>query len=158
MIDAVLSLHTNPFACGIAKFNQALAQRLGVPCDALDALQAHKYRYPLVSVKWAELQSTAWCRRFPTGRFALLWHDAGDPALTTRAAEVHYATEMGCPSTIEGDPTRGTLDVLCFGMAHKFQAPHFERLRDLLARTDPNYTVSLSTACLLYTSPSPRDA
>src|SRR6185503_12614569 len=52
VIDAVLSYHLNPNTCGVAKFNHALAKRLGVPCEQI----AHgRSTAPLVSVKMQEI-------------------------------------------------------------------------------------------------------
>ena len=48
MIDAVLGLHTNPATCGVAKFNQLLAAKLGVPFLPLGSMA--RYMFPLVSL------------------------------------------------------------------------------------------------------------
>mgnify|MGYP001573829692 CR=1 FL=1 len=144
MIDAVLTYHMNPFACGVAKFNLALAKRLGVPCAPLGTRATH----PLISIKTSEI-GLAWGAVLPLiTDFDLLLHDR--PADTTplyRASRVFYADELGCPSTLEGNPMRGALNVLLFGMAHKIHVhtTHIERLRDLLNRASPDYTVSVST-------------
>lgn len=145
MIDAVLSYHLNPFTCGVAKFNQQLAQRLGVPIMGLGS----DSRYPLVSVKPSEIPGMT--RMF--GRcssYDLLLHDrtvSPDSAFIKTARRVFYADELGCPSTLEGNPTRSSTNVLLFGMAHKIDTHtvYVERLRDLLQRQG-DYTVSVSTA------------
>lgn len=147
MIDAVLSYHTNPLTCGVAKFNHALARRLGVPCLGMD-YQNFEYRHPLISLKLSEVTGRA-SLRFNAKTYTLLLHDRqlqSPNTLMDDADQVFYADELGCPSTVHGDATRGTIDVLCFGMAHKFQQPHFERLKTLLDRMHgESYTVSLST-------------
>ena len=52
MIDAVLSFHTDPMSCGVAKFSRLLAERLGVPHEQLASTHA---REPIVSIKFQEL-------------------------------------------------------------------------------------------------------
>lgn len=162
MIDAVLSYHTNPLTCGVAKFNQQLAEKLGVPCLTIDK---HPVAHPLVSVKSDEnndwpLQAN-WYRTFD-----LFLHDrphglsswsvlqkanavyTATPGIAAYVRQVCGATptEAYCPSTLAGNPTRGTLNILTFGMAHKLQADRFRQLKALLERTEPHYTISASTA------------
>ena len=143
MIDAVLSYHLNPYTCGVAKFNQQLAQRLGVPCLPLDA----RCSSALVSMKVGEINPAA---TMPLVRpYDLLLHDRILPRghhLIKSARRVWYADELGCPSTIQGKPTRGSYRVLTFGMAHKLVLSHFERLKVQLDAEHPDYTISLSTA------------
>jgi hypothetical protein len=56
--------------------------------------------------------------------------------------------EAFAPSTIEGNPTRGTINVLTFGMAHKLGLHHerYLKLKALLDDAPTDYTVSVSTA------------
>lgn len=140
MIDAVLSYHTNPQTCGVAKFNQQLAQRLGVPCLPLtNQFVGHA----LVSIKASEV-GTGWEYEIPDG-CTLLLHDR--PTMPPRGARRwFYADEIGCPSTISGTAHRGTYRVLVFGMAHKLVLPYFESLKGLLDDEHPDYTIELSTA------------
>jgi len=51
-----------------------------------------------------------------------------------------------CPSTLEGDSTRGTYRVLTFGMAHKLAYSEFQNLKYTLDVAGLDYTVSMSTA------------
>lgn len=165
--DAVLSYHLNPATCGVAKFNQRLARELGVPCLDLDK---HPVCYPIVSVKSAEIDSgrgewpttALWYRRFD-----LFLHDAPRGlcanGAVTKAERVYAANpvvaqqtreqtgrqdiiEGWCPSTIQGNPHRGTINVLTFGMAHKIQTLRYAQLKALLDASGQNYTVSVSTA------------
>lgn len=162
VIDAVLSYHTNPLTCGVAKFNQQLAEKLGVPCLKIDK---HPVAHPIVSVKSAENQDwplqASWYRTY-----SVFLHDEPHGLCTwdvLRRARVVYAAtpaiaefvrvscgvtaiETGCPSTLQGNHTRGTLNILSYGMAHKLQVDRFRQLKGLLERTDPHYTISISTA------------
>jgi hypothetical protein len=147
VIDCVYSYHGHPLSCGVTKFNVQLAQKLGVPhVVGLADLDA---KYPLLSIKWSEISPRDqkglrfWCA---TNRYQLLWHDEGDAGLSAAADSLQHASVLGCPATIQGDATRGTIDVLTFGMAHKVNEPHLRRLKGLLDQTGQSYTISLSSA------------
>lgn len=137
--DAVLSYHLNPMTCGVAKFNHQLAQHLGVPCLPLGS----ECQYPLVSIKAAELPNGTRIVRHPP--YDVLLHDEVKREWTG-AGRVFYASEIGCPSTLMGDASRGAYRVLVFGMAHKHALPHFMQLKEDLDRDHPDYTIELSTA------------
>lgn len=162
MIDAVLSYHMNPATCGVAKFNHALAKRLGVPI-ARTCMQP-QYRHPLVSLKTSE-RGYQWILELPhfLKRFDLFLHDAPtchydslNDALRVYAGSKTVADairpyrpdviEAFCPSTIDGNSHRGAYRVLVFGMAHKLSLPHFQNLKEQLGREHPDYTIELSTA------------
>ena len=53
MIDSVVGHHANPFRSGVARFNEILARRLGVPVTALP--DTGKGAHPLLSFKVGEL-------------------------------------------------------------------------------------------------------
>ncbi len=162
MVDAILSYHTSVATCGTAKFNQRLAKELGVPfrhwLDRRDA------QHPLYSLKPDEFSLDAFAERL-RGHYDLLLHSLPTPlriADWMRSADRCYAanvtignamrafrwdtTDLWCPSTIQGNPTRGAINVLTFGMAHKIQTRHYETLKTLLDATGTDYTVSVSTA------------
>lgn len=157
MIDAVLSYHMNPLTCGVAKFNQQLAKRLGVPCMSLGVYAQR----PLISIKTSEVELRDASQVFTV--YDLFLHDSPERQREYLNNPRHiYAAnqciaddlrgcrpdviEAFCPSTIEGNPTRGAYRVLTFGMAHKLVLPHFEALKVELDREHPDYTISLSTA------------
>lgn len=156
VIDAVLSYHMNPATCGVAKFNHALAQRLCVPC--LD-LQNSESEHPLVSIKPEELGGGIPTFKRPYDLFLhglpMVGTYLGAPeriyaANSVIANAIRHARpdviEAWCPSTIQGNPTRGTINVLTFGMAHKIQTARYAKLKTLLDGTGEDYTVSVSTA------------
>ncbi len=164
MIDAVLSYHTNPYTCGVAKFSHRLARELGVPFGQIGADRT-RYQHPLVSVKFSELiDAGATNPNHFLKRFDLFVHDyePGFASWLTDAERVYAANaiiagdmvrllrpdviEAWCPSTVEGNPTRGTINVLTFGMAHKLQTKRYEKVKALLEATGQDYTVSVSTA------------
>lgn len=135
--DAVLVYHTNGFSCGVTKFSQQLATRLGVPCSPLH--HAARYRWPLLSIKASEI-GALWATAVPA-HGDLLLHDRPAHVPNRR---IFYADEIGCPSTLEGNATRGAFRVLCFGMAHKLALPHFQQLKRDLDRDHPDYTIEMS--------------
>lgn len=147
MIDCVYSYHGHPLSCGVTKFNVQLASKLCVP-HTTDLLQADGHA-PLLSLKWSEIGDSAreslrrWCA---FNKYRVLWHDEGDAGISAAAEDVQYATVLGCPATIHGNATRGTIDVLTFGMAHKLNRPHFWKLATLLEASGYAYTVSWSSA------------
>lgn len=163
MIDAVLSYHLNPQTCGVAKFNQHLAQRLGVPCATM-LYDRDKYAHPLVSIKTSEHPLAV---SFGYGRsgFDLFLHDvpmecreflqnptriiAGNAVIAANLRPIRPDVITAfCPPTVDGNPTRGAYRVLTFGMASKILdvLPHFRNLKEELDRDHPDYTLSLSTA------------
>ena len=141
MNDCVLSYHVNPQTCGVAKANHRLARELGVPVKPL----TEPATYPLVSIKPSELPSEPYIR---APRFDLWLHGPVPRPwrLKERATRIFHAHETGCPSTVEGNPTRGAYRVLTFGMAHKLVLPHFQALKARLDWEQPDYTLHLSTA------------
>lgn len=149
MFDAVLSVHASPDGCGVTKFNQQLAKGLGVVHDRLVLRPHPHWKYPLLSLKNSELSDSPdvrpLLRQYPKP-YAVFWHDAGDQVITTRAAQVWYASEVGCPSTIRGDATRPGQTVLTFGMGHKTGYAQHRRLKMLLDASGAPYVVCQSSA------------
>lgn len=158
MNDAVLTHPHHPDLCGVAKFSQRLADRLGVPCRPLT--DAHTFACPLVSVKGSEWGNET-LDRVPFDLFA---HDNHEitRAVAFSARRVFAANRViarqlrdirpdviaaWCPSLIQGDDSRASYNVLTFGMAHKLQIAQYERLKaDLDAEHGDDYTVRVSTA------------
>lgn len=159
MIDAVLSYHTNGATCGVAKFNQRLARELGVPCYSVrDGRTRGHTRHLLLSIKPEEIPETV---HLELDTYDLFLHGPDDGRWTKHAAAVYAANaaiadrlkgvrpdviEAWCPSTIEGNPHRGAINVLTFGMANKIQTARYDKLKALLDATGEDYTVSVSTA------------
>jgi hypothetical protein len=161
MIDAVLTWHTDPATCGVAKFNQQLAERLNVPLASF--FDFKRFRHPLYSIKCGELgQFETWYLP-PVRQCSVFLHDvppagsewitkpvtmyAANPVIARAVRDRRPDVIEGfCPSTIRGNPQRANLNVLTFGMAHKLQLSHYRKLKTLLDASGQDYTVSLSTA------------
>ena len=120
----VVSYHTDPEHCGVAKFNRQLARRLGVPMVKLGEHYWEGER-PLFSMKWAELpvalRSLCWHKR------DVLWHDT--PTLAAPVTGRHwYLPAIGVPALVQPS-TLVQPALFTFGMSHKIQVPLFRALQ-----------------------------
>jgi hypothetical protein len=172
--DGVLGYHLNPLTCGVARFNQILAQQMGVPMLGLFDPRSSALSRPLISIKLAELAArdrealaTALDRRTWGHGFRLFLHAWSDTALERRLvgeAEAVYCgnselaarlsplrgdlISLWCPGTLmSARRFQDTeLSVFSFGMAHKVRADLYRKLHALLEATGRTYSVLLSTA------------
>lgn len=173
-IDAVVSHHMNPFASGVAKFNELLACELGVPRLSLSDPSVGECTAPLLSFKAAELSAEdtqdleRMLDRLGSGATVRLFlHDHGGTALEQRLLERAAAVFCGndeilarlrgsdvrlvrawAPGLINDlrlfDPAQ--ISVFSFGMAHKIRTDMFARLRDLLEDCGSSYAIRISSA------------
>jgi len=163
MIDCVQSYHTNPYTCGVAKWNVRLARELGVPLRPLGqpAFQ------PVISVKPSEIHE--WEHPYFKRPYDLIlhgWHTSrseqermrnrrwvtGADRVWTVAPETLEALQfvrpdvaiLPCPATVETPLPRAARTYLTFGMAHKTGRvlQHYKAFRD--AHAGENYTILLS--------------
>lgn len=171
MIDSVVSHHMNPFRSGVARFNELLAEHLGVPFASL--YDAGKVRSPLLSFKCTELSANdraivdAALPGFEGHEVFL--HEWSDSELEQRlvagarrvlcgnraiAAEAEAACLNGHLETLwtpgliveERSIAPTEVSVFTFGMAHKLRTDMFRRLRDLLKASGRSYAVHVSAA------------
>lgn len=168
--DAVMTYHSNPYTCGIARFNARLAHALEIPLVAFDAIESGPIRRPLVSVNAAEvgtdmegLSSRLLARLEHYGLFLHdFWKTDAEIDLMAKAAHIFAANR------VLGDDMRAhradTVDAFCpgaephvaledpdlrlltFGMAHKIRAERYARLGELLANDGRSYRLDISTA------------
>lgn len=172
-VDAVVTHHLNSFASGVARFNEILAEHLGVPLLGVTAEEVLECRHPCLSFKYSELSPEAEERlermaAEPDRVYDLLLHDIAATELESRMIagaahvwcgnseiddEVAKRREGGhsavwTPSLLldERRYPPVALSVFSFGMAHKIQTQRFARLRDLLEATGKPYAVYISSA------------
>jgi hypothetical protein len=170
-IDAVVSHHLDGFRSGVARFNELLAQRLGVPLLGLDELGGARPRRPLLSFKARELDpgSQAAVERWldEAEAWELFLHeyagleleerlvrDAGRVLCGNRELEVAVRPLNGAvdalwtPGLLADDRAfpQVELSVFTFGMAHKIRTDMFRRLKRLLDATGRGYAVYVSAA------------
>ena len=170
--DCIVGYHTNPWTCGIAKFNAILARHLGVPVVGFAGMTREQGRRPLLSVKFSEFtpdhipEFDAWAHE-RKGEYDLFLHAlSGDPVeqrlianavrvycgnreLTARLRELRAdCVELFCPGTITMPHriNKTELQVFTFGMAHKIRVDHYRKLARLLDATGSSYKVFVSTA------------
>lgn len=151
---SVVSLHTDPHTCGVAKFSKQLADQLGVPFVGLGAWWG---AFPLISIKWSEF-TDAHSRSLLQGRvehrpFALFLHDAGNALTNSRARLIYYADPslgqpaLWCPSLLNAEPIpRGAINLFAMGMAHKINPEPYTKLAALIAQTGHTFHLRVSMA------------
>ncbi len=163
MIECVASYHTNPYTCGVAKWNLRLARALGVPLVPLDQVAGR----PLISIKPSEipewlhasfrapydliLHGWYWRRSWQEQMRNRRWLREADRVWTV-APETLEALRvvrpdvgvLPCPATVETPRPRAEHTYLTFGMAHKTTQVlrHYEAFRD--TRRGEDYTMLLS--------------
>ena len=169
MNDAVVSHHMNPFRSGVARFNELLAEHLGVPFASLS--DAHAFEKPLLSFKVSELEEgdeesvEAALERWPA--YDVFLHEHGGTELERRLIDGAQRVLCGNRELARriGDEGRSVetlwtpglivergriapteTRVFTFGMAHKIRTDMFERLRDLLEASGRSYGIHVSAA------------
>jgi hypothetical protein len=170
----VVGHHLNPFASGVARFNEILAGRLQVPVVGLFDPAVGGFVHPLLSFKVEELSDAdrsgldALLETWGAGRaLSLFLHTWGDLELERRMvgmatrvwcgnSEVHErvrelspaAEPVWAPGLLLDTRTFDTegLSVFTFGMAHKIRVDMFVRLRSLLEATGENWSLFVSAA------------
>jgi hypothetical protein len=173
-IDAVVGDHMNPYASGAARFNQILAEQLGVPFISVVDPLLESSRYPLLSFKEQELDdaerealAAALDRHNAGGAVRVYLHAYAGSALEerlVREAEIVYCGNSEIAADVgELNPSVHTLwapglildnrsftpavhSIFSFGMAHKVRADMFARLRDLLEGAGESYSIYMSNA------------
>jgi len=168
--DAVVTHHRDGFRSGVARFNELLAERLGVPLQGLDGL-ADAVGRPLLSFKVSELgedeRAVAAYVEQGGAEWELFLHEYRDLPLerdlVAGARRVHcgngeilaavggaaaWAQVVWTPGLILDDrPFRpAEISVFSFGMAHKIRVDTFRRLRELLEASGSTYAVFVSAA------------
>ena len=172
MYSAVVSLHTNPFTCGVARFNRSLAEELKVPLLPLDAyLQSVPRGDELLSLKIEEIpralqEQLSDFLTEKTPSFTYFVHDASEVGLqrlllksATRVfANSRELTEklsvfrsdiasVYSPGAgIQNKLPNVELRLLTAGMAHKIRQHGYLKLADLLGRANIKVRLEVTTA------------
>lgn len=185
-IDGVVSHHMNPFASGVAKFNQLLAGELGVRCLSVWDSSVTELSVPLLSFKATELSTQEaenlgrlLDRLDSRTSIRLFLHDFRGSVLENRlldrAAVVYCGNQELLARLNEGrtnliqawapglvDDLRrfnpSQISVFSFGMAHKIRSDMFATLRDLLERSGSSFSVRISNATHETSSPADSQA
>jgi hypothetical protein len=163
----------NPFTSGVARFNELLAGRLGVPLVRVTEIDPARHSHPLLSFKVEELPEAEGAalgdslEAWEPGSMSLFLHTyselplerrllavakrvwCGNDEVHSRVSHVHPdAVNVWAPGLIGDTRPFGTppLSVFSFGMAHKIRLDMFERLRSLLDETGQDWGVYVSAA------------
>jgi len=168
---AVVTHHLNTFASGVARFNEILAEHLGVPLLGIFDAELDVVGSPLFSFKSGELSPSEQARvlaGLPRRQaWSVFLHDWRglelERALVQGAATVWAGNRevRAAVEAIRGDVQEvwtpgllmdqrrfqpAELSVFSFGMAHKIRTDMFRRLRTLLERSELTYRLYISTA------------
>jgi hypothetical protein len=171
-IQAVVTHHRDGFRSGVARFNELLAGRLGVPLYGVSDEDSAGWADSLLSFKAGEMSAAE--RDALAERLARVdWHGEVylhefsdldlEREIVRRARRVHCGNleihdqvrELSAESATvwtpgllvdrrDYEPTE--LSVFSFGMAHKIQTDRFRRLRELLDASGRSYAVYVSAA------------
>jgi hypothetical protein len=170
--SAIVSYHTNPYTCGVARFNHSLARVMDLPLVTLDAYLGQRAGAPvLLSIKFEEIdaETLGTIRTQLTvglGMFALLLHGTDgsvlEAQLCSAAAKVFAATAEiagkiqparadviavfapGAPVLPRQLPVDCTL--LTFGMAHKIRSSGYQKLAGFMGGDTRSFRLEISTA------------
>lgn len=153
---SVVSLHTNEYGCGVARFSKQLAKRLGVP---FKSLYQGWGEFPLLSLKFNELdqdddlylQERIGDRASEGLPYGVFWHDTGATlAYHAEPSVVYYADPslgspgLWCPSLLQPSTPR-TVKLFSFGMAGRLQIDQFLNVRALLEHAGLPYHLRVSS-------------
>jgi hypothetical protein len=170
--SAIVSYHTNPYTCGVARFNHSLAITTGVPLITLDSyLGGSGLSEVLLSIKLEEIDAPTLAllaQKLKSGAppYLLFLHatDGSDlevelctAAVRVFAASAEIANKI---RAVRGDviavfapgapvlPRRTPVDctLLTFGMAHKIRSDGYRHLAALMKGDSRTFRLEISTA------------
>jgi hypothetical protein len=171
-IDAVVTHHRDSFRSGVGRFNEVLADRLGVPLVGIRGVLSSGCTRPLLSFKVSELapaelsalSALVETKPFQWELFLHVYEGLElESALVAGAERVHCgnheifaqvgglngsAQTLWSPGLILDERAFAPVEisVFSFGMAHKIRTDLFRRLRRLLDESGRSYAVYLSAA------------
>lgn len=167
----IVSYHTNPYTCGVARFNQSLAQTLGIDVVSVSEFISDVYDLPLLSLKLEEMPEQTAQELFDLLsergiRFDLFLHGVQGSELEHRflsgARKVfvasadhsddirlirHDVVALFAPGALPTDDNKSfNLTLLTFGMAHKIRADGYRKLGQILRTDHRSVQLEISTA------------
>ena len=168
---SVVSFHTNPYTCGVARFNQALAKSLQVPIESVLQFEANQETISLLSLKFDEIPvvlSEQLLKNLDhlSAAFDLFLHGINHTDIESKyiakarrviVASREYADliqsqrsdviALFAPGAgVSG--LRSTFDItlLTFGMAHKIRSDGYRKLGAMLKADSRTFQLEISTA------------
>jgi glycosyltransferase involved in cell wall biosynthesis len=168
---AVVTFHTNPYTCGVARFNIALAESLDVPLVTLNDFLSKPISGALLSIKCEEIgeENSRVLSRFlisASEKFDVYLHGLDDSEaeqiVIAQAARIYTATmEMADAIRDSRNDVRSTFapganpspvmkqvdcTLLTFGMAHKIRVSGYRKLGEILQGESRTFRLEISTA------------
>ena len=168
---AIVTFHTNPYTCGVARFNIALAESLEVPLITLSDFLSKPISGALLSIKCEEIgtENSRELSRFlvsATEKFDVYLHglDNSDAEQTViaQAGRIFTATlEMADAIRSSRNDVLSTFapganpspvlkqvdcTLLTFGMAHKIRVDGYRKLGEILHGDSRTFRLEISTA------------
>jgi glycosyltransferase involved in cell wall biosynthesis len=168
---AVVTFHTNPYTCGVARFNIALAESLQIPLLTLNDFLAEPISGALLSIKCEEIgeENALTLSNFllsSNEKFDVYLHgldrsDAEQTVIncagrvftaTMEMADVIRSSRSDVLSTFApgANPSPAMKDVDCtlltFGMAHKIRVAGYRKLGEILQGESRTFRLEISTA------------
>jgi hypothetical protein len=166
----IVGVHTNPFTCGIARFNARLAEQFRVPVRSWGSFSESPLPDALLSIKLSEFDSSSAVELehfirsgVPFDLFLHAYDSAPIEQLLVRSARSIFVgnNEMarmvrahrpdvvacfapGMEPMVAGNDVQ--IRLLTFGMAHKISSSGYRKLADLLRRDGRSSTLEISSA------------
>jgi hypothetical protein len=168
---AIVTFHTNPYTCGVARFNIALAESLEVPLVTLSEFLSKPISGALLSIKCEEIgmENSRELSRFlvsATEKYDVYLHglesSEAEQTVIAQAGRVFTAT-LEMADAIRGSrndvvstfapganpsPVMKQVDctLLTFGMAHKIRVDGYRKLGEVLQGDVRTFRLEISTA------------
>lgn len=168
---AIVTFHTNPYTCGVARFNVSLAQSLGIPLVKLENFLEKPVSGALLSIKCEEIgdvNTQALSELLDTSieKFDVYLHSldgsASEEKIIKNAGRLFAATQEMADKVgvVRSDvlgafapgatpsPIAKEVDctLLTFGMAHKIRVAGYRKLGELLQKENRSFRLEISTA------------
>lgn len=168
---AIVTFHTNPYTCGVARFNIALAESLQIPLLTLDDFLSEPISGALLSIKCEEIGED---HALTLSNFLLSSNEKFDVYLHGLDRSDAEQTVINCAgrvftATMEmadeirssrsdvlstfapgANPSPAMKDVDCtlltFGMAHKIRVAGYRKLGEILNGDSRSFRLEISTA------------
>jgi hypothetical protein len=171
LYSSVVSYHTNPYTCGVARFNQALAKEMRVPVCSVSKFVPSSKSISLLSIKFEEMSTKSaedmWEQLNQVdAKFDLFLHGVTQSEIENRylnkARRVIVATReyaeivraqrpdvlsYFAPGAVDSSKkTNVDITLLTFGMAHKIRSDGYRKLGEILTADERSVQLEISTA------------
>ena len=171
LYSSVVSYHTNPYTCGVARFNQALAKEMRIHLCSVSKFVPSSKSISLLSIKFEEMSAESaedlWAQLDQVdAKFDLFLHGVTQSKIENqyinRARRVIVATReyaeivraqrpdvlsYFAPGAADSSKkTNSDITLLTFGMAHKIRSDGYRKLGEILTADERSVQLEISTA------------